>query len=304
MPAMEVTGKTAIITGAGSGINLAFAQLVASKGCNVVIADIALSPAAQEFVSSPPPSAKVLYKRCDVALWADLAALFPFCKENGLGTADIVVPGAGVFEPPWSSFFWGEQDEASVAASRYKTLDINLVHPIRLTRLAITEFLAAGKEQAAVVHVSSVCGQVPKFSAPIYVATKHGVSGFVKSMARLEPEFGVRVAGVCPGIIKTPLWTDHPEKLQMMDEELDDWATPEEVAVAMLRLIEEEGMKGGTLLEVGKDQTRIVEMYNDPGPPFEKGKGHRLSKAKLLDDQAVELLIKEKAAAAAVKEKV
>jgi NAD(P)-dependent dehydrogenase (short-subunit alcohol dehydrogenase family) len=182
---------------------------------------------------------------------------------------------------------------------------VNLVHPIKLTRLAVSEFLAAGKEKAAVIHVSSVSGQVPKLSAPIYTATKHGINGFVRSLSRLEPEFGIRVAGVCPGIIKTPLWTDNPEKLQMMDEEKDEWATPDEVAVAMLRLVEEEAMRGGTLLEVGKNCTRLVGLFNDPGPPYgEKGAGHTLSNGRVLDDQAIEVLMKEKKAAEALRAKV
>jgi NAD(P)-dependent dehydrogenase (short-subunit alcohol dehydrogenase family) len=252
-----------------------------------------LTDAAKSLLSSPPAGVKVLYTRCDVTSWADLAGLFPFCAAAGLGTPDIVVPGAGIFEPPWSSFFWGEA--AGEEADRYKTIDINLVHPIKLTRLAITEFLRAGKEKAAVVHISSVCGQAPKFSAPIYVATKHGINGLVRSLARLEPELGIRVAAVAPGIIRTPLWTDNPVKLQMFDEENDVWATPEEVAVAMLRLVTEPGLKGGTVLEVGKEQTRVVECYMDPGPPLEvSGSGHTLGKARLLDEQALDVLRGEK----------
>jgi NAD(P)-dependent dehydrogenase (short-subunit alcohol dehydrogenase family) len=251
-----------------------------------VIADIALTASAESLLASPPPGVKVLYTHCDVRSWASLSALFPFCLEQDLGVPDIVVPGAGIFEPPWSSFFWGEEGEGD----GYATIDINLVHPIKLTRLAISEFLKAGKKQAAVIHISSVSGQAPKFSAPIYVATKHGISGLVRSLARLEPEFGIRVAAVAPGIIRTPLWTNHPEKLQMFEEGEDVWATPEEVAVAMLGLVEGE-LKGGTVLEVGKGQTRVVECYNDPGPPLEvKGSGHTLGKARVLDDQAVEVL--------------
>lgn len=51
----------------------------------------------------------------------------------------------------------------------------------------------------------------------------------------------------------------------------DAWATPEEVAVAMLRLIEEPGMVGGTILECGKNHTRRVEGFNDPGPDDKDG---------------------------------
>jgi 3-hydroxybutyrate dehydrogenase len=52
--AMNVEGKTAVITGAGSGINLSFAKLLLSKGCNIVIADLALRPEAEALVSQYP----------------------------------------------------------------------------------------------------------------------------------------------------------------------------------------------------------------------------------------------------------
>jgi hypothetical protein len=69
----------------------------------------------------------------------------------------------------------------------------------------------------------------------------------------------IRVNGVAPGVIKTPLWTEHPEKMTFLDETKDAWATPEEVAVAMLRCLEEAELGGGKILEVGAKQTRLVE---------------------------------------------
>lgn len=65
-------------------------------------------------------------------------------------------------------------------------------------------------------------------------------------------------------MIKTPLWTDHPEKLKYVDQGRDEWASAEEVAVAMVRCLEEEELVGGTVLEVGKDQTRKVSLCDCP----------------------------------------
>ena len=59
-------------------------------------------------------------------------------------------------------------------------------------------------------------------------------------MAYLDQLFGIRVTAVAPGVIKTPLWTDHPEKLKMVDEGADAWVTPEEVAQVMLALVQQE----------------------------------------------------------------
>jgi NAD(P)-dependent dehydrogenase (short-subunit alcohol dehydrogenase family) len=98
---MNVSSKTAIITGAGSGINLSFAQQLLEKGCNVVIADLALRPEAEALVAKYPLSSsgtKAVFQKTDVADWSQLDAMFS-CATEHFGGADIVCPGAGVYEP-------------------------------------------------------------------------------------------------------------------------------------------------------------------------------------------------------------
>lgn len=138
--------------------------------------------------------------------------------------------------------------------------------------MAVEHFMKR-KKPGVVIHISSIAGQAAFFPTPMYVASKHAISGFVRSLAPLEfptsdiPK--VRVSAVAPGIIKTPLWTEHPEKMAFLPEDDPDdsiWVTPEFVAEAMLELIESEKYLGGTILEVGK-VVRKVEAFNDPGPP-------------------------------------
>lgn len=77
----------------------------------------------------------------------------------------------------------------------------------------------------------------------------------------------IRVAGVAPGLVKTPLWTDNPEKLAWVHKEQDQWIEPEEVAERMLELVMREDYVGGTVLEIGAGgHHRRVEVFNDPGP--------------------------------------
>ena len=99
---MSVEGKTAIITGAGSGINFSFTKLLLSKGCNVVIADLALRPEAQALLSQYPSSSssgtKAIFQKTDVTDWAQLDKMFEVAISH-FGGADIVCPGAGVYEP-------------------------------------------------------------------------------------------------------------------------------------------------------------------------------------------------------------
>ncbi|KAK0279046.1 hypothetical protein LTR35_008781 [Friedmanniomyces endolithicus] len=281
----SVDGKTAIVTGAGSGINYSFAKLLLSRGCNVVIADLGLRPEAQKLVdehSSPTAGkARAVFLKTNVVQWPELENMF-VVAEKEFGGADIVCPGAGIFEPHWTNFWRPpgtpqskDSPQPPSGIGHYALLDINLTHPIRCTQLAISRWLnpgfhsKVGKASLAnpkrVVHISSIAGQTPSFSTPMYVASKHAISGFIRSLAQLET-VGIRVNGVAPGIIKTPLWTDHPEKLQMLDTAQDAWVEPSEVAEAMLRCCEDDSVVGGWVLEVGKGQTRNVEWRDDPGP--------------------------------------
>jgi len=283
--ALAVSGKTAIVTGAGSGINLCFAKLLLENNCNVLFADLALRPEAQAVVDSytrtdtTSSGARAVFQKTDVTDWTQLERMFTAAEAAFDSPIDIVCPGAGVYEPLFSNFWQPPGSTKSADApdgSRYATLDINVTHPIRATQLAIAHF-AKHKRPGVVVHISSIAAQSPLLSCPLYVASKSAVSNFVRSLAALEsppPATGlkpVRVVAVAPGIIKTPLWTEHPEKLAWLDEDKDEWVAPEEVAEVMLRVVQEKEYVGGTVVEVGKSQTRKVTVRNDPGP---SGAGH------------------------------
>lgn len=264
------------------GINLCFASLLLSRGCNVLFADLDLRPEARaitnQYAKTSSNQPRAFFQKTDVTDWTQLSRMFKVAQEEFGGT-DLVCPGAGVFEPPWSSF-WHPPGAAKakdgVDSHRYSSLDINLTHPIRTTQLAISHFLSSQNGSKAsptnpkrVVMISSVAGQGALLPVPIYCAAKHAIIGFTRSLAALDDTLGIRVNAVAPGIIKTPLWTDHPEKMKFLDESQDPWTTPEKVAEAMLDLVEDQDMVGGTILEVGHKQTRKVPMFNNPGPSGE-----------------------------------
>lgn len=162
-------------------------------------------------------------------------------------------------------------------------IDINITHPIRTSQLAIAYFLknrTSGRRKH-LLHISSIAGQITNLTAPIYNATKHAINGLVRSLGALDQKLGIRVTAVAPGVIKTPLWTDHPEKLKLIDDTTDVWVTPEEVAEVMLALVRQEEVSeiigdrsgrgplykvsGGTILECSKT-VRAVNQFNDSGP--------------------------------------
>ncbi|CAH0055661.1 unnamed protein product [Clonostachys solani] len=287
-----VAGKTAIVTGAGSGINLCFVKLLLLKQCNVVLADLALRPEAQEVVSrysqtnssSASPTARAIFVKTDVISWPALEAMFDVAYRE-FGDVDIVCPGAGVYEPHWSNFWCppgSKQSRDAADSGRYALLDINLTHPLRTTQLAISNWLhprelpqsspfprpakVSPSNPKRVIHIASVASYLPVFRAPLYGASKFAIAGFVRSIAPLEERYGIRVNAVAPGVVRTPLWWDHPEKLANVDETRDAWVTPDEVAEAMLSCVEDENKRAGLLLEVGSGRTREVGTFNDPGP--------------------------------------
>ena len=104
----------------------------------------------------------------------------------------VVSPGAGIFEPHWTNFWHPpgtpkskDDPHGANGVGHYACLDINLVHPIRTTQLAISRWLnpvatsAKGKASPSnpkrIVHISSIAGQTPGFPIPLYIASKHGM---------------------------------------------------------------------------------------------------------------------------------
>ncbi|GLA54012.1 hypothetical protein AnigIFM63604_011539 [Aspergillus niger] len=300
----SVEGKTAIVTGAGSGINLSFASLLLSRNCNVVVADIALRPEAEQLIAkyeAADSSPRAVFIRTDVTSWADLNRMFDLALSL-FEEFHILCPGAGVYEPPWSNFWQPPGSAISKDkddGDRYALLDINVTHPIRTTQLALSHWLhptspnvtpVSPQNPRRVIHISSVAAQLPNVVCPMYGASKAAITGFVRCLAPLEQAIGVRVNAVAPGLIRTPLWVENQEKLMLIDQEKDGWATPEEVASAMLQCMEEKELEGGTILEVVRNSTRRVETLNDPGPARAAGDASIASKNQQGVDQLLEFL--------------
>lgn len=277
-----------------------------------MFADLALRPEAQELVDQyQTTSNKAVFQRTDVTSWPDLNDMFRTADE-AFGSIDIVCPGAGVFEPPFSNFWLppgSPQSRDDPLGGRYKLLDINLTHPIRVTQMAISHFLAASPPSSpsnpkSIVHIASIAGQTASLPFPLYHASKHGVQALVRSLASLEQSHGIRVTAVEPGVVKTPLWTDNPEKMQIVSEGSDAWVTPEEVAQVMLACVKDAEIdsvprdrggtgrkeemipiQGGSCLEVLAGTVRDVPMFNNIGPYATGRPGATVSDAaKLLDE--------------------
>ncbi|KAH6680388.1 hypothetical protein B0J14DRAFT_578524 [Halenospora varia] len=252
--------KIAVVTGAGSGINLSFAQFAVQAGARVIVADLKLTSDGEKFMSGEGAKA-ARFVKCDVSKRADLENLVTASQKEFGDVPDIYIAGAGVFEPAWSNF-WDDTE-----ADGYAQVDININHPIKLARIAIRSLLKANKKGVFLI-TASLAGFSGTFSAPLYCATKHAVVGFVRSMAELDRLEGIKVCAVAPALVRTPLWTDYPEKMKQFGYTLENTIGPEDVARHMVDLVTNGKYPGGTCLETSIGGARELGTWNIPAPAF------------------------------------
>ncbi|OJZ90205.1 hypothetical protein ASPFODRAFT_28726 [Aspergillus luchuensis CBS 106.47] len=254
-----VDNKIVLVTGGGSGIGLQLCRQAAAKGARIIIADLRLIPEAQQFVDS---SDAVIFQHCDVRNWAELQALIQLSQDKWNDVPDVYVASAAIFEPSWSSF-WEDSETTD-----YACIDINVNHPIKLTRLAIRALL--GKDKKGVVClVSSIAGINASIRSPLYCASKHAIWGFVKSMAMLDQLEGVKVTSICPGVVPTPLWDSVPGVRKHLSYDRVKHVPAEEVAEYMLELIQQGKYSGGSVVEItssGPDGRRVIPPWNVSPP--------------------------------------
>ena len=184
--------KTAIVTGAASGIGLAIARQLAASGARVVLADLehdktkaaadAIGHGALAFVA-------------DVTKADAVAALVAFAQEK-TGALNLMVNNAGIGGPitPLGAY---------EIAAWHKVIDVNLNGVFYGLRYAIPAMKAAGG--GAIANISSILGVVGFAGAGAYVATKHALLGLTKTAALDHAADGIRVNAVGPGFIHTPL---------------------------------------------------------------------------------------------------
>jgi len=201
----------------------------------------------------------------DVTDWTQLEAAFNAAVDT-FGRLDIVCPGAAISDPPKYNFWSLKSGGDTAATSTYKTLEINITHPIRCTQLAIDYFMRQKLEHGTVLHMTSVAAQTPSAVVPLYHTSKAAISHFVRSMAPLEQIYNIRINAVAPANVKTSIWIDAGRAGYLDEEKGDEWITPERLADVMMDMLTGRKYIGGSIWEVGVDVLRKVELINDPGP--------------------------------------
>src|ERR1700758_1246793 len=200
---LDLTGRTAIITGASRGIGLAIAQQLADAGANVVVT-------ARKQESADAAAAQIGGKALGVGAHAVEEDAAKRCVDMTLdhfGGIDILVNNAGT-NPAYGPLI--EQDHARFA----KTFEVNLWAPLLWTSLAVKAWMA--EHGGAVVNTASIGGMHQSPYMGMYNATKAALIHVTKQLA-LELSPRVRVNAICPGVVRTrlaeALWKDNEDPL-------------------------------------------------------------------------------------------
>ena len=148
-------------------------------------------------------------------------------------------------------------------------LRINIDHPIKFARLAMRA-LAGAEKQGVVCLVASTAGIRGNYFASLYAASKHAIVGFAKSMGQADPEEGVKIVCVLPGMVDSPLWTVRDDAVaEQCKYEERPALKPVDIAEVMLKIIEGKEHSGGTCML----KTPYEERIEEEGFLTVKGKG-------------------------------
>ena len=227
---MRLKGKVAIITGAGSGLGKAAAQLFAKEGAKVVVAANREKEGEQTVRSIKAASGEAIFVKVDVTTAADVEKAVK-TAVNKYGKLDIMFNNAGTPGP-------GKLIADITEEEWNRVISVNLTGVFLGTKYAIPEMLKGGG--GVIINVSSVAAVSPRRYAGAYAAAKAGVIQLTRTTALEYARKNIRVNCILPGPIDTPFFSKvaggDPEKIATFKEKvlkevpMGRFAQPEEIA--------------------------------------------------------------------------
>jgi 3-hydroxybutyrate dehydrogenase len=185
-------GRTALVTGSTSGIGLGVAKALARSGANIVMNGFGDVDAARADVAAL--GVQVDYHGADMSKPDEIADLVRQAEAR-FGGIDILVNNAGIQHVAAVEDFPVDRWDAIIA--------INLSSAFHTTRLALPGMKRRG--WGRLINIASAHGLVASANKSAYVASKHGIVGFTKSVALETANTGVTCNAICPGWVLTPL---------------------------------------------------------------------------------------------------
>lgn len=243
----RMTGKVALITGAGAGMGRAHAVRLAQEGADVIALDLAADTLAETAAQVRALGRRVVTAVADVR---DMAAVQAAVDAGvaELGRLDTIVANAGVTENPGPSWTIDEQVWD-------RSIDVNVTGVWHTVKAGVG---ALGEEGGSVIIVSSTAGIKAVAGASQYSAAKHAVVGLARTLANELGARSIRVNTVHPGAVDTVM-TNNPTTFARLRPDLDSptaadvapvlasknllpvpWVAPEDVSNAVLFLASDE----------------------------------------------------------------
>ena len=226
---MQLTGKTAIVTGGSRGIGRAAALTLAEAGADVAVIYAGNTAAAEETVRLiEEKGRKGLAIQCDVADEAAVTAMVKDVKKE-LGRIDILVNNAGITRDGLLMIM--KEDDCQAV------LDTNLTGAFHCTK-AVTRLMMK-QRSGSIINITSVVGETGNAGQANYAAAKAGLIGFTKSVAKELASRNIRCNAIAPGCIETDMTAvlgEDTVDAMIKTIPMGRVAQPEEVAKAVLFL--------------------------------------------------------------------
>lgn len=229
---MKLESRVALVTGAGRGLGKETALTLAMEGADIIINDVNMADAQQTAAEIQAIGRKTMVSTANVCKREEVEQMFAEIKEK-FGRLDILVNNAGITRD--SLLLKMTDDQWNLV------LDVNLTGVFLCTQCAA----AMMKEQnfGKIVNLSSTAGQMGNVGQVNYSATKAGVIGMTKTLAKELARYNINVNAIAPGIIKTPMTATIPEKVmeEMLKQiPLGKIGLPEDIANAVKFLVTED----------------------------------------------------------------
>jgi 3-oxoacyl-[acyl-carrier protein] reductase len=245
---MELNGIRGIVTGAARGLGFYFAMELARAGAKVAAGDINDERLAQLHSASAGLQGKIIPQRLDVADEKSITEFVHRFAEEFDGI-NLLVNNAGVLRDGVIAQLEDGWLKKMPTAQWQQVLDVNLTGPFLMAREVLTDILKRDTSPAVIVNISSIT-RAGNPGQSNYSASKSGLDALTRTWALELAHFGVRVGGIAPGLIDTPILDNISEQAMkhlVASIPLGRIGKPHEIWLALKFIIECDYFTGRTI---------------------------------------------------------